>query len=95
MRRKVAGGRLERKITDESGKMIQENGDESGQTIQEGGNANEGIKEGMNGGLDESSLSEQTESGQLHEERAASDDNLLASGIFNTGNSRHYIRKTE
>lgn len=60
----------EEEYRDGSGKMIQENGDESGQTIQEGGNANEGIKEGMNGGLDESSLSEQTESGQLHEERA-------------------------
>ena len=73
--------------------MIRENGDESGQTIQENGNVNEGIKEGMNGGLDESSLSEQTESGQLHEERAASDDNLLASGIFNTGNSGIILEK--
>ena len=83
----------EEEYRDESGKMIQENGDESGQTIQKGGNANEGIKEGMNGGLDESSLSEQTESGQLHEERAASDDNLLASGIFNTGNSGIILEK--
>lgn len=83
----------EEEYRDGSGKMIQENGDENGQTIQEGGNANEGIKEGMNGGLDESSLSEQTESGQLHEERAASDDNLLASGIFNTGNSGIILEK--
>lgn len=83
----------EEEYRDESGKMIQENGDESGQTIQEGGNANERIKEGINGGLDESSLSEQTESGQLHEERAASDDNLLASGIFNTGNSGIILEK--
>lgn len=83
----------EEEYRDGSGKMIRENGDESGQTIQEGGNANEGIKEGMNGGLDESSLSEQTESGQFHEERAASDDNLLASGIFNTGNSGIILEK--
>ena len=33
------------------------------------------------------------ESGQLHEERAASDDNLLASGIFNTGNSGIILEK--
>ena len=33
------------------------------------------------------------ESGQLHEERAASDDNLLVSGIFNTGNSGIILEK--
>lgn len=33
------------------------------------------------------------ESGQLHEERAASDDNLLASGIFNTGKSGIILEK--